>query len=510
MKARSLARSQRPQIRPSILDRIILSISPERGFRRLQARAAAQIFTRHYEAAAIGRRTSNWARSGSDANVAAGSALSTIRNISRDLARNNGWAVAGIRAITNNTVGWGITPNPPSALKRNDAFMIAWKRWAETTQCDADGRLNYYGLQRLALRTIVESGEVLIRRRARRTEDGLDLPLQLQVLEPDFLDTLKEADTSQAGGPIIQGVEFDKLGARAAYWLFSTHPGSSRLSLAASRRIPASEIIHSFEVYRPGQVRGAGWLAPIIVKLKDFSEFDDAMMMRQKIAACFAAFVTTPEGSTTAIAEQSTTDDLVETFEPGMIKYLREGQNIEMATPPLVGDQRIYMQVTLRQISAGLGTTYEDMTGDYSMVNFSSARMARLAFGGSVNNWQWNMMIPTVCAGTFGWAQSAAVLAGLVRDQGDLLPATWNVPPMPMLEPDREGLAKQRLVRNGVQTPSDVVREQGVDPEAHWEQYQADLEDLDRRGIVLDCDARNVTQSGQIQSSKVSTSKPRQ
>ena len=73
-------------------------------------------------------------------------------------------------------------------------------RGPTTTACDADGRLDFAGIQKQALRTVVESGEVLVRRRIRRPEDGLPIPLQLQVLEPDHLDATRDGITTPNGG----------------------------------------------------------------------------------------------------------------------------------------------------------------------------------------------------------------------------------------------------------------------------------------------------------------------
>ena len=301
----------------NFLDRFALAISPSWGQSRLRARMIAQELARHYEAASMGRRTSNWTRAGTDANAAAGPSLASLRALARDLVRNNSWARNGLRVIANNTVGWGIMAKAvggPSAA----TAMALWKAWSESpSECDADGRLTFAGIESLATRTTAESGEVLVRRRRRRPVDGLTIPLQLQVLEPDFIDTTKDGLVGDAGGPIIQGVEFDKLGRRVAYWLYENHPGSSLLGTLTSKRVPAEDIAHVFFSERPGQVRGVSWFAPAIVNLRDFDEFEDAQLMRQKIAACFAAFVTDIDGTGTAIGAQSAADELIETIEPG-------------------------------------------------------------------------------------------------------------------------------------------------------------------------------------------------
>lgn len=486
---------------------MLLAVAPQWALGRIRARAMAVTIARHYEAAQGGRRTSNWARSLADANAANWPALATLRAHARDLVRNNAWARRSLRVIANNTVGWGIQPK--AIGNGADKISEMWRRWAATKECDAEGRLTFYGLQALAVRTVAEAGEVLVRRRRRYPADGLTIPLQLQVLEPDFLDIQRDGVSGVAGGPIVQGVEFDKIGRRVAYWLYDRHPGSTRLAFGGfgtnafnafvSKRVPAEDVIHVYHTERPGQVRGVSWLAAAILNLKDFDEYEDASLMKQKIAACFAAFVTDVDGSGATLGEQSTDDPMVETLEPGMVSRLPPGRNVTFATPPPAGEDGFSTR-TLRRIAAALGVTYEDMTGDYSQVNFSSARMARLAHWANVHDWRWNMLIPQFCDGVWDWAMEAAALSGVIGAEAETPTARWTPPPMPMIEPDKEGLALQRLVRTGAMTPSEMVREQGNDPDAHWVEYAADLATLDKLGIVLDSDARKVTQSGLTQS----------
>lgn len=477
-----------------------MAFAPQWALNRIRARALAETFERHFEAASGSRRTAGWPRSGADANGANAPALSVLRQHARDAMRNDGWAKRGRQVIANNTVGWGLMAKPiaPPDAQNFDPTVAAklWKSWAGTTECDADSQRTFYGLQRAIIETIVESGEVLVRRRRRYPSDGLTIPLQLQILEPDFIDTNKDGVKSAAGGPTIQGIEFDQVGRRIAYWLFEEHPGASRMrGTFASKRVPASEVLHVYRIDRPGQVRGVSWLAAAIVKLKDFDEYDDATLMRQKIAACFAAFVSDVDGAASPIGATDTSDELAETLEPGLISYLSPGKTVTFASPPAItGDN--FDQRMLRKIAAAIGVTYEDLSGDYSNVNFSSARMARLAHWACVHDWRWNMLVPQFCDAAWYWAMEAAFIAGLIPAEPS---AEWTPPPMPMIEPDKEGLSYMRLVRAGAMTPSEMVREQGSDPETHWEEYAADLKQLDKLGIVIDSDARKVSQAGLVQ-----------
>lgn len=478
------------------LDRFTNRFAPVWTAKRVRARVATELFAdrvRHYEAATYGRRTSAWAKDYGDVNRVVGKALVPLRTYARDLVRNNSWAAEGQRIVSSSVVSWGIVPKATG--KGADRASELWRKWANSTECSNDRRLTFAGIQDLAVSSIVESGEVLIRKRSRRMSDGLAVPLQLEVLESDFLDHMKEAQTSQAGGPIIQGVEFDYLGARAAYWLFEEHPGSAR-QLGPSRRVPASEILHIFRTERPGQVRGVTWLATSLMPLKDFDDYEDATLMKQRIAACFAAFVTDIDGTGAAMGEEDENDDSIETLEPGHIAYLTPGKDVKIASPPSASDHPSFSATQLRKIAKGIGVPYEELTGDYSQVNFSSMRMSRIAFWAKVYKWRHHMVIPLLCDGVWQWFLEAAEISGKLRGE---LEVEWTAPPMPMIEPDKEGLAYQRLVRNGVMTLSEVIREQGGDPDAHLQEYAADMKRLDELGIKLDSDVRAVSQAGLTQ-----------
>lgn len=483
----------------SWLDRFLIGIAPDWGMRRVRARVSAQLMARHFEAAQGGRRTAGWQRTSTDANAANRPALMALRELSRDLRRNNGWARSGIETIVNNTVGWGIKPRPAGPRGRGKAALAIWNAWADTPACDFDGRMNFYGLQRLAMETIAEAGEVLIVRQPAAAVDGLPIPMRLQVLEPDYLDIHRNGLPAPGGGKIIDGVEFDEQGRRVAYWLFTSHPGSQRMMTTRfeSVRTPADRVLHIYRVDRAGQVRGVPWLASAVTRIKDLDDFEDAELMQQKVAACFGAFVTEVDGAGTALGVAATDADGqdLDQLEPGHIAYLPPGKSISFATPPTVQDSAFTVRA-LRRIAVSLGVTYEDLTGDYSQVNFSSARMARLAHWANVHVWREHMLIPLLCGGVWKWSMDLlAELEGWPAAPA----AQWSAPPMPILEPDKEGLAYQRLVRIGAMTWPQMVRELGEDPVAQLDEIERSNEEFDKRGIVLDIDARKMTVAGQLQ-----------
>jgi lambda family phage portal protein len=479
------------------LDRAVGYIAPQRGLKRIRARVAADLLIRHYEAASTGRRTQGWRRTSGDANADVAPSLTRLRELARDLVRNNPHADNALDTIANQTVGDGIMAKP---FPFGKAAADAWKAWAGTTACDADGRHDFYGLQKLVMRSVAESGEVLVRRRFRLPADGLPLPFQIQLLEPDYLDTAKSGVQLPNKGRIIHGVEFDALGRRAAYWLFREHPGSrtpiTTAGPGASTRVPAEDVLHIFHQERVGQIRAATWFASSLLKSKDFDEYDDAQLMKQKIAACLAVLTSDVDGTGAPLGtvDDTTAQPQIDSLEPGMIMNVPPGRSISVVDPPSVAEFKDYASVTLHAIAVGIGLTHEDFTGDYQNLPFSAARMSRLAHQSRLTDWRWRTLIPQFCQPVWGWAMEAAVIMGQVRDPAPS--ATWTAPAVPFIDPSAEGLAFQRNIRGGLQTWSESVRERGYDPDEVLIEMASDNQKFDDLGIILDSDPRKTTQAG--------------
>lgn len=492
------------KIKASWIDRATGYVSPRWSLNRLRARVARDLLLRHYEGASTGRRTQGWRKSSGDANAVIGPALTSLRENARDLVRNNPYAESALSTITDHAVGGGIVGKPVDAT--NKAALEAWREWAETPACDADGRNDFAGIQKLVMRSVVGDGEVLVRGRLRRDEDGIPLNLQLQVLDPDFLDTSKDQDLP-TGGQIIQGVEFNPIGQRIAYWLFDRHPGSWRTGSVRSQRVPAERIVHIFKPTRPGQVRAPSWFAAVLLRSKDFDEMEDAVLMTQKIAACLSVFLVDPTGDGAGLGNVDTTKTPHEwdRLEPGLVGRLGTGGDIKVVNPPQTNNYGDYARTQLRAIATGLGVTYEDLTGDYNSMPFSAARMSWLRHWQRVEDWRWRILIPQLCIPVWGWAMQNAMILGRVKE----IPVSrWTCEPQPMVDPATEGLAISRMVRNGLKSLSEALREQGYDPEEVLAEIAADNVKLDELKLVLDSDPRKMTQAGQQQGTALAGQAP--
>lgn len=481
----------------SFASRMLAAVAPGYAASRAEARvrfekaetqrASLRGIRNQYDGATHSRRSQGWRRTGKDANYELAGAAQILAQTARDMVRNNPYAERAVSAISSDLVGTGIT----FEVQRDghpDADMTALaKAHFETTACDADGRSNLYGLQLLAARTVVESGSVLTRYRARFARDKLPVPFQLQLLEPDYLDSTRNGLFT--GGGYVSGIQFDQLGNRQAYWLYPEHPGGMNLRSLRTAPIPAGDVLHVYRQDRPGQQHGASWFAPVILAMREFADYQDAQLLRQKIAASYALFRVGMEGEDGDVDADA---DYADFIEPGMIENLPFGADIKFASPPGVDGYVDFAKISVRTFATGMNLPY-DIFGDLSEVNFSSGRIGRIAYNRQLDSWTWNMLIPQFCEPAGEWFLRAAALTG--KDTAGCK-FVWTPPRREMLDLATEGPAIRDMVRSGLMDPETAIRERGENPDtvmANWKRW---ADKADKAGLIFDCDPRHVTQVG--------------
>lgn len=475
-------------MKPNFIDKVIGFVNPEAGTRRMQSRMKQDLILRGYDAAKD-FRTSDWTSAAkTSANEEVKAAQKKIRERSRDLGRNNPYAVRAFNVITANTVGAGIVANisVPGNDPKTEELRILWKLWSESTACDAAKRSNFYGMQAQIMRSTAESGEGL----AVRTGLIPDTGPVIRVLESDYINS----DDDKPENGTVQGIGFDSKGLRSKYMLFATHPGDKGAT-GSVKAIPAADVAHVYRQDRPGQVRGMPWTASIIEALKDFDDYQRATLIGRKIAACFAAFITT-NGSDSGLsaADLKTKREAEMSLNPAQVRYLDGGESIQFATPPAVSGYAEFTRESLRAVAAGLGVSYEALTGDYSQSNYSSSRMGHLEFRRNIEDWRWNMLIPQFCEPTFTWFKEwACVVAGV---DPLLVTVEWVPPAYEMIDPTKDISAIRYAIRSGLLTLPQAIRAQGYDPDTQLKEIQATNLKLDAMEIALDVDPRKMSQIG--------------
>lgn len=473
------------------LDKLISWFSPEAGLRRARYRSmlAGQTEAFAYEGARVGRRTAGWLASNTSANQEISTHLSLLRDRSRELIRNNHYALKAQMQYSTRIVGTGITAQWESGYVQE-----RWDQWSSTPECSADGLANLAAIQKLIVDSLFESGEVLIRLRIRRREDDLTVPLQIQVLEADQLDLGKTEPIE--GGYILNGVEFNRMGKRIAYWLYREHPGeivqTTRKFNTESVRVPRfdpltgiEQVLHIYEPTRPGQVRGVPALHAVMLKMRDLDDFETAETVRKRTEACLVGTVTSLGDSAEAVAPKVTDSqgNVVEQFAPGMFYYGSLGSEIKFNSPQQAGGYEEYKRCAARDIAAGLFMPYELLTGDFSQTNYSNYRGGLLGYRDRIEALQWNLIIPKACDPI---GQAFVDMGSMFGD----LPAgeymrTWSPPAFDLLDREAEAKADQLELQVGTKTWPQAVARQGYDPEKQIQEITDWKPRLDAAGVTF-------------------------
>lgn len=391
--------------------------------------------------------------------------------------RNNPWARKIVDAITAAAIGaGGINPQ-----FKDRAASEAWAAWADS--CDAAGRLDWVAIQHLILQTAVVSGECFVRF---VVNPDAPVPLALQILGPEFLDTARVDQDTYAGIQYVHGGV-----RRVGYWLFERHPNLV-LTPYRSVFVPASEVLHIFSPSTPGAERGVSRLAAVLLALRELQEYTEAALVRQKIASLYCGYVQTADGSNPLNSTSA-----VPTLEPGSMVRLQPGEIVEFSEPPDVGQTfDPFVRSALRKIGAGVNVPYEVLANDISSCTFASGRMSLLEWRRHVEAVQHVLMVPQFCAKVLARWTRLAVALGVIEKPAR---ARWIGPQLSMLDSRHETMATVEQIRAGLISRSEAVSTSGWNAEDIDAEIAADNARADRLGLVLDSDPRKTSLQGQQQ-----------
>ena len=497
-----MAMTDMPQARFGLVDRVVAAFAPGLAERRFDSRLRLDVKRRYYDAAGGGRLNDGWSRGvrGSNADTVIAAASGSLRERSRDLVRNNPLAAHAVQVLVNNLVGPGIRPRAKSGNKARDKKVDKlFEAWSAS--CDAHGHTDFYGMQALAVREMVEGGDVFaVQRpltRARRQRG--QVPLEIELFEAEHLDESKQALSGENGRRISAGIEYDATGRRAAYWMLPEHPGDAGAHWRgpdSSVRLPVEQVAHLFERQRI-QSRGVPWGAPAMQAIRDHGDWQLAEMVRKKTEACLVGVVLGDDNSTDMSVGPMIEDadgNAVETFRPGMLAYARGGKEVKFNQPGHAGGIAEWNRVQMHIIAAGFRVPYALMTGDLSQANFSSNRAGLNEFRRMIDLLQWQMVIPMFCNRVWAWFCDAAFTAGLI-DTPDV-PVEWAPPRFESVNPKQDAETDVIEVRAGFTSRSAKISARGYDPVATLEEIAADNAAADAAGLILDSDPRKTSRQG--------------
>jgi lambda family phage portal protein len=387
-----------------LLDGIVSAVSPAAGLRRAQARRVL----RAYSGAEPSRLTASKKPRNQSADTELGGPFGAnqLRAWARMLVRDNAWAWGVVDTFVNSVVGKGIdiqsayeSPAGGDLELVNERRDDVWQRWCEV--CEINGQYTFAEIQQMAMREIVEAGEILIRMvTVDQKFRGIyrPVPLALELIEADRL--AEEKDTHRLplteNHRINRGVEIDELGRAVAYWIYPNHPTDPYTMRGDPVRIDASEIIHLFNRQRVGQTRGITMFAPVVPWIRDLGMYVENELQASAVASCFTVAIKSDGpvgGFNPPTTESGSTADMdgnrYEYLQPGMVMHLRPNESIESANPGRPNSaSEPWIRLMLRGISVGTGLSYEIVARDYSQTNYSSNRASQLEDRRRFRRWQ--------------------------------------------------------------------------------------------------------------------------
>jgi len=480
-----------------------------------------------YVAGRLNRRNADWAARGTDAASSVRGSLKVARDRSRDLQRNNRYQRHSLLRLAQ--FFSGMTPRSAIKAQRgatdaerdrvaqvNQLVDDKWDQWAK--ECTSDGRITFAGLQFRAVHAWLVSGESWTRLRLRQLRDGLVVPLQLELLEADFVDHTLDKNLDN-GGWIRNGVEHDAIGRVTAYHMFKSHPGDAFGQLLTRTShdtvaVPAAAVAHLFDeiTSRPGQRRGMPWNHAIIQSLQDFDDYADAERLRMYGTACLMAFVESPEDPAGSLDDTDAempiginpvrtvtegVSEILEELRSGTVAYLQPGTKVTFHTPRTADNYEAYVKTELHGLAAGAGMPYELFAGDLSDTNFSSIMFGMGPFWdmatfirSEILVAQWGSMIWEA------WAALGTALGALPSEAG---PVEWHGRPFPLVDPEKQGKAWQRQIRSGASSLRQWQISLGNDPEAMDDETLRRAHWATEGNIILDSIPTVATQAGQAQ-----------
>ncbi len=466
----------------NFIDKTIEYFAPQLGLKRAEARA--RIEASAFVGASTKRSLRGWSVSKGSPDQEVLPELDTLRARARDLYRNNPIAKGAIKNQTASVIGSGLKLQPRvdrKFLGLTDEQADQWESdverefllWADSNYCDAAKRCDFYELQELALKTVLNSGEVFILLPT-KSESGNPYDLRLQLIEGDRIGNplINPLDDQKLRG----GIEVDDWGAPVAYWVASSYP-SEYSSFAQYKRVRAVgssgriNVIHLYEQERPGQRRGLPYLAPVIDVLKNLTRYSDSVLQRAIIQSYLTVFIRSETGEVGDTPFLDNDQKLTETEKtvnyelgPGAVMGLLPGESIETVNPG-GPDQRFdeFYMTNLKLVGMALEIPLEVLVKHFQS-SYSASRAALLDFWRAVKTRR-SWISRKFCQVVYEEWLAEAILKGRINAPGyfdDLVfrkawaRAQWNGPSPGQIDPTKEVEAYILQRDNGFITNQDA------------------------------------------------------
>lgn len=384
--------------------------------------------------------------------------LDTLRTRSRNAINNSSIANAACNQFVNLMCGEGLkvkwnTGDSSLDEKIGELFEIS------SYELDSSGAFGLGGLQQMITRSYFQDGEIFIRYRKRKEKDGLLVPLQVELLEGDYLNANMKFAPDGSKRNVNAGIALSPIGKREGYYFYKQHPLATHdIKNLGHTYVKAIEVDHIFHAVRPNGLRGVPILAPILNELTQLSLYSESELIRKNNQSMYNIFVTEDglEG------ECANKNDRLSEINPGTLIYLSPGQDVKFPQLPMDANYPQYLKAHHQQIAAGIGISYSDLLNDYNGANYSSLRSERISKIRKVNAYQKNVLwVQFLRPLVRRWLQ-AAVNAGLIDASPKLGKFSFIAPAFEPLDEYKSIRSDIAAIRAGVKSRTQVTEERGI------------------------------------------------
>lgn len=440
--------------------------------------------------------------------------LIALRKRSREVVRNTFIGARFQALLADNIIGPDgmrlqskpLTPSGDYDAEAARAVEEAWKRWSQTPRfCSADRRHSWNDHAELEVQTQAQDGEGII-----RLLPGFNNPfgLSVQQLDPDQLDECYSRPAGDGVNEIRMGVELDRWGGPVAYWLWDTHPTDYQGRDRKRVRVPAEQIIHRFVAKRPGQTRGVPWYAPILMDARMLAALQEAELIASRMSAAKAVvFEQAPESVLSPNTPSGATESFSWEMQPGVGDLLPPGLTAKFLDPTHPNAAfEAFSKIILHTIGAGLGTSYQSLTGDLEGVSFSSIRQGTLQERDVYRRLQAREAMHAHVPVFETWLRWALVMGQItdtrgvpypVREFNRLLRHEWEPRGWDWVDPTADAEASALKIRLGLDTRTRICAEQGRDFEDVLDTLAKEEKMAKDRQLTLSTDTSKASQAQQ-------------
>lgn len=371
----------------------------------------------------LGKELASWRPPSSSADNALNPDKMVLDSRGRDLIRNSGQMLGANNVHQDSIVGsqYRLNLNPAyAALRRATGDTRFDETWAEEFQEEVEELFTLYaesddnwvdttrnntftGLIRMAIGCYFAGGEVLMTSNWMR-EPGRPFATAFQLVDCDRLSNPNGESDNKF---LRRGVVLNANGAQTHVWIRGAHPNDftqyesvyTWTKREMRQKWGRLHTLYLARTQRPEQTRGVADMVSVLKQARMADRFNDVTLSNAIVNASFAATIESelpPEmafemlgGSNQAltsgeanlsylqaIAEYSRGGQNIE-IDGSKIPYLFPGSKLRMTPAGTVGGIGTGFEESLhRNISAGLGISYEEYTHDFTKTNYSSARAA--------------------------------------------------------------------------------------------------------------------------------------